>query len=207
MKLFETKPCKKIGQDIAVAAQLEATVLIGPMHSAHKTFTGAGPTDEDFERCVNVLQSVNHSAKTNGLDIAVEPLNRFQSYFLNTAEQAVELIKAVNCANIGVLYDTHHANIEEQNVYQAIKSLGGHLKHFHISESHRGTLGTGSADWNASFKALKEMDYQVSMAIEAFATDVEGIPMAVNIWRNSFKTKQEVAVNGYNLVKNSMTGG
>jgi len=191
----------KVRADIELAHTLGAEMLVGPMHSAHKVFTGCGPTELEFERCVEFVGAVGEYAKQAGLGLAIEPWNRFECYFLNTATQARRLADTVNLDNVGILYDTHHANIEEANVGAAITSLDSRLAHFHVSESHRGTPGTGAVQWQESFAALKAMNYQGWMVIEAFATDVAGIPEAVNIWRNCFVDKQEVYSRGRDLIQ------
>jgi D-psicose/D-tagatose/L-ribulose 3-epimerase len=191
----------KLRADIDVAHALGAETLVGPMHSAHKVFTGCGPSELEFERCVEFISTVGEYAKQAELRLAIEPLNRFECYFLNTAAQARRLADAVNLGNVGILYDTHHANIEEADVGAAITSLEGRLAHFHVSESHRGTPGTGTVQWQESFAALKAINYQGWMVIEAFATDVDGIPEAVHIWRDCFTDKKEVYARGMDLIQ------
>lgn len=194
----------KIKADIAVANALGAEALIGPMHSGHKYFVGRGPDQQEFEDCVEFLSAVGARAAQANLYLAVEPLNRFECYFLNTSEQAKALADAVDCDAVGILYDTHHANIEESDVYDAITGLGSRLNHFHVSESHRGTPGTGTVDWHNSFRALHDVDYSGWLTIESFGQDVEGIPNAVNIWRDCFSDKQAVYSQGMTLVQDGM---
>ena len=191
----------KVTADIALSHALGAESLVGPMHSGHKEFCGRGPNEQEFQRCVEFLQTVGEDAQQAGVLLAVEPLNRFECYFLNTAEQAAQLIDAVDLPAVGVLYDTHHANIEENNVYEAICGLGSRIKQLHISESHRGTPGTGSIDWDSSFRALQDLNYQGWVVIEAFASDVPGFPDAVNIWRDCFASKTEVYERGMALIR------
>ena len=136
---FRQAALDNINADIAVANALGAQALIGPMHSGHKDFVGRGPDRQEFDHCVEFLSSVGATAAQANLYLAVEPLNRFECYFLNTSEQARVLADAVDNDAVGILYDTHHANIEEADVYDAITGLGTRLNHFHVSESHRGT--------------------------------------------------------------------
>lgn len=196
-----TAALHKIEQDLRVCAGLGAEVLVGPVHSGHKVFQGRGPNEEEFQRAVDFLQAAGRGAAAAGVRLAVEPLNRFECYFLNTAAQARTLADAVALRSVGILYDTHHANIEETDVYSAITGVGEQLSHFHVSESHRGTPGTGMVDWSNSFRALRDMHYDQWLVIEAFGTGVEGIPEAVNIWRNCFNSEQEVAEQGLALIR------
>jgi len=194
----------KLKHDMNIASQLGSDALIGPMHSGHKLFYDRGPNQQEIDLCSNFLTAMGTEAKQANLLLAVEPLNRFECYFLNTAEQGRHLADAVDLDNVGILYDTHHANIEECNVYSAITGLGSRLNHFHVSESHRGTPGTGAVDWNNSFRALKDMNYSGWLVIESFAKDVDGFPEAVNIWRDCFNSKDEVVEQGLALIQNQL---
>jgi D-psicose/D-tagatose/L-ribulose 3-epimerase len=194
----------KLQHDINIASELGAEALIGPMHSGHKLFYDRGPNQQEIDRCIDFLTIVGSEAKQANLLLGVEPLNRFECYFLNTAAQAKQLADAVNLDNVGILYDTHHANIEEYNVYDAICGLNNRLNHFHVSESHRGTPGTGTVDWKNSFRALKDMDYSGWLVIESFAKDVDGFPEAVNIWRDCFSSKDEVIAQGLALIQQNL---
>ena len=198
---------KKLGQDIRTAAALGAEALIGPIHSSHKVFTGAGPTELEAERCAAFLSEMGELAAAEDIYLAVEPLNRFECYFLNTVGQAISLMAQVAHPRVGILYDTHHAQIEESHCDQAIRQAAPHLGHFHVSESHRGTPGSGSVDWASSFAALREQNYAGWIVIEAFASDVAGIPESLNIWRDCFASKREVYEQGYALIEQHMSGG
>ncbi|MFQ3325089.1 MAG: D-psicose/D-tagatose/L-ribulose 3-epimerase [Pseudomonadales bacterium] len=192
----------KLKHDINIASELGSEALIGPMHSGHKLFYDRGPNQQEVDLCIEFLTAMGTEAMQANILLGVEPLNRFECYFLNTAAQGKQLADAVNLDNVGILYDTHHANIEEYGVYDAITGLGNRLNHFHVSESHRGTPGTGAVDWKNSFKALKDMDYKGWLVIESFAKDVDGFPEAVNIWRDCFSSKDEVVEQGFALIKN-----
>jgi D-psicose/D-tagatose/L-ribulose 3-epimerase len=194
----------KLQHDINIASELGSEALIGPMHSGHKLFYDRGPNQQEVDLCTEFLVAMGTEAKQANLLLGVEPLNRFECYFLNTAQQGKQLADAINLDNVGILYDTHHANIEEYNVYNAITGLGNRLNHFHVSESHRGTPGTGAVDWTNSFRALMDMDYKGWLVIESFAKDVDGFPEAVNIWRNCFNSKDEVVEQGLALIKDHL---
>ena len=100
--------------------------------------------------------------------MAIEYLNRFECYFLNTAAAAVELVRMVNHPNFRTMYDSFHAHIEEKDPAAAIRTVAPVLAHVHISENDRGTPGTGQVNWDATFKTLKEVKYDGWLTIEAF---------------------------------------
>ena len=195
----------KVRSDIEIAAGLGAEVIAGPLHSAHKQFFGRGPNEQEFERCVEFLKTVGADAQQANVQISVEPLNRFECYFLNTQQQGKALADAVDMDSVGILYDTHHVHLEEHDVAAALKGLGKRINHFHVSESHRGTPGAGLVDWKTNFTTLKQMDYQGWIVIEAFATDVPDIPTAINIWRNCFNSKKEVYTQGFELISSHIS--
>ena len=86
-------------------------------------------------------------------------------------------------------------------MYEAITGLGLHLSHFHVSESHRGTSGTGTVDWASSFRALRDIGYDNWLVIEAFGPDVAGIPEAIHIWRDCYRDKEDMYRKGMKLIQ------
>jgi len=100
-----------------------------------------------------------------------------------------------------VHYDTHHANIEDPDPHAALLKIAGCMNHVHLSESHRGTLGTGQVDWDANFAALHEIDYQGWLVIEAFGTADPALAAAANVWRNAFTSPEEVYRNGIEFIR------
>ncbi len=190
----------KLQQDIDMAAALGAEALIGPIHSAHKLFTGRGPSEQELAHCADILQRAGEYAQTKGIELCVEFLNRFECYVLNTCEQAHRLMSEINLPNVGILYDTHHAHIEEHSQGTALTENLEAINHVHISESHRGTPGTGTVSWPEVFSALKQGGYNGRVVIEAFGTSNPDIAQAVNIWRNCFTAEEEVYRKGYELI-------
>tara|TARA_R100000687_G_scaffold82983_1_gene84054 strand:+ start:605 stop:1456 length:852 start_codon:yes stop_codon:yes gene_type:complete len=191
---------EKLRADIDLTAALGAEALIGPIHSAHKQFSGCGPGADEFSYCVDILRAAGEYAATLGIELSVEFLNRFECYFLNTCQQASELTRAIGLDNVGVLYDTHHAQIEEGNQGAAIKNNARDINQIHISESHRGTPGTGTVDWVSVFEGLNSSAYNGRLVIEAFGTQDPSIASAVNIWRNCFESEEAVYRDGYRLI-------
>lgn len=198
---------KKLRNDIDMAAAFGAEALIGPIHSAHKQFSGTGPTAEELKYCADVLHEAGDYAAQSGIDLCVEFLNRFECYFLNTCQQASELVRAIGLDNVGVLYDTHHAQLEENHQGMAIARHAATINHIHISESHRGTPGTGTVNWPSVFEAINSSGYDGRVVIEAFGTSNADIANAVNIWRNCFSSEQEVYQDGFRLITEALQTG
>lgn len=123
---------------------------------------------------------------------------------INTAADAQRMCRDVGLDNVGILYDTHHANIEESDPAQSILSVREDIFQVHLSESHRGTLGTRQVKWEEYFTALKAIDYKGWVVIEAFGTADSDIVNAANIWRNAFESPEQVYRDGIGFIRNNL---
>ena len=178
---------------IEVSADLGSDTLVGPYQAAYANFTGQGPTDEELDRSAEVMRQAAEEADAAGIKLGVEFLNRHEGYLLNTMEQSADLARRVGHPAFGVLYDTHHAHAEEDDVGAAIRDGAEHIHHVHFSESNRGELGAGLVDWDESIAALKDVGYDRWVVAEAFASDVPGLSSAAHVWRDTFPSKESFA--------------
>jgi D-psicose/D-tagatose/L-ribulose 3-epimerase len=186
---------------IDMTAACGGTAMAGPYHSALGVFTGAGPTDDEKKRAVEVLRLAADEAKKNNVMLAIEYLNRFECYVLTTAVDARTLVKQVNHPNFRMMYDTFHANIEEKDITQAIVGAADSIVHVHISENDRGTPGTGHVHWAETFRALKQIKYDNWITIEAFGRALPDLAAATKIWRDLFPSAEEVYTKGIKFMK------
>jgi D-psicose/D-tagatose/L-ribulose 3-epimerase len=186
---------------IGVAAEAGGKIIGGPLYSPVGYFSGQRRTSEEWSRSVELFQSLGDVLTDSGVTYAIEPLNRFETYFLNTASDVRKFCGEINHPNIGVLFDTFHANIEERDVAEACRSLGPHLKHVHTCENDRGTPGTGHVDWNAFFRALKSMSYDGWLTIESFGFSLGELSAAASIWRDLAPEAENIAFDGVQFVK------
>jgi D-psicose/D-tagatose/L-ribulose 3-epimerase len=136
-----------------------------------------------------------------GVTIAIEPLNRFETYFLNTAADSVRLCDEINHPHVGILFDTFHANIEEKDIGQAYRTVGRHLKHVHTCENDRGTPGSGHVEWPAVFAALRDIQYDGWLTIESFGFAIGEISAAAAIWRDLASSPDVIAWDGLKFLK------
>ncbi len=183
------------------AKLIGADFLGGGIYQAHKYFTGRGPTREEWNWCADYLRTCGEYAQQAGVRLGLEFLNRFEVFLINTSADCRRMVEQVGLDNVGVHYDTHHANIEDPEPRQALLNIQGVMNHVHLSESHRGTLGTGQVDWDATFAALHEIDYRGWLVIEAFGTVDPGLAAAANVWRNAFSSPQEVYSSGIDFIR------
>jgi D-psicose/D-tagatose/L-ribulose 3-epimerase len=182
-------------------AALGGKLCAGPFHQPLGEFTGRPPSDDERARCAEVHREAALYAARQGIALAVEPLNRFECYFLNTAGAAADLVRAVGEPNYGYLYDTFHFNIEENSIVEVIPATIREINHVHISENNRGTPGAGHIPFAEVFRALKSNGYDGWLTIEAFGSALPDLAAATKIWRPLFPSPEDVYRKGYRLMR------
>ncbi len=186
---------------IETTAELGSKLFMGPFCAPVGLLPGRRRTDDEWRWAVEGLRSLGDDLEASGVTLAVEPLNRFETYFLNTAADGARLCDEVGHENIGVLFDTFHANIEEKNLGDGIRTLGGRLKHVHSCENDRGIPGTGHVDWPGVFAALSELEYEGWLTIESFGSHIKEIAAAACIWRDIAPSSDAIAEDGLKFLK------
>jgi D-psicose/D-tagatose/L-ribulose 3-epimerase len=188
------------------AAEMGCPSIIGPLYSVVGRIGAHTDAEkkQHFKDVVKNLKVLAKAAQKKGITLCVEPLNRFETDFLNTVEQGLELVKAVNSPAVKLHLDTFHMNIEQKNQAAAIKKAGKLLAHFHACGSDRGTPGNDHIDWPNIAKALKSIGYKGDVVIESFTTDVKVIARAAAIWRRMEPTRDEIATKGVKFLKKAL---
>jgi D-psicose/D-tagatose/L-ribulose 3-epimerase len=189
----------KLVLDCCQAAGIK--ILAGPFHSALGLFSGNPPTRDEWKLGVESMRAAAEHAGTCGVTLAVEYLNRFECYLLNSAADTARFIREVEHPNCRMMYDTFHANIEEKSIPEAIRACAKETVHVHISENDRGTPGTGHVHWAETFDTLKETGYDGWMVIEAFGLALPALAAATKIWRRMFDTEEQLARQGLAFMK------
>jgi D-psicose/D-tagatose/L-ribulose 3-epimerase len=182
---------------------LNCPSLIGPVYSAVGRADAVPPDEykQQWKTVVTNLRTLCDYAERNGRQVCLEPLNRFETDFINTCDQGLSMIKDVGSPALKLHLDTFHMNIEEKNQGKAIRKAGKHLAHFHACGSDRGTPGNDHIDWKPIAAALKAVRYKGDVVIESFTTDVKVIARAAAIWRRMEPTRDEIAVKGIKFLK------
>ena len=178
-------------------------VLVGPLYSS---VGRAAPRDDNeyrrqWEVVVKNLQELCRYAEERNVRLAIEPLNRYETDFINTCAQGMQLVNDVDHPAIGLLLDTYHMNIEEKNSADAIRMAGDRLYHFHACGCDRGTPGNDHIEWSSIVQALQDVKYDGTIVIESFTTDVKVIAKAASIWRKFEPSQEDIAVNGLKFLK------
>lgn len=173
-----------------------ATHLAGPYHSALGFFSGQGPTEEEWKHGVESMREAAEHAGQVGVTLAVECLNRFETYLLNTHADSARFAREVDHSHCKVMYDTFHANIEEKSIPDAIRACADVLCHVHISENDRSTPGSGNVRWDENFDTFKAVGYDGWMTIEAFGLALPELSAATKIWRRMYESEEQLARDG-----------
>jgi D-psicose/D-tagatose/L-ribulose 3-epimerase len=195
--------CKQVIDQMVV---LGCPSLIGPVYSVVGKADAVDPAKqkEEWALVVKNLKELTRYAEQKGVQICLEPLNRFETDFINTCAQGLRMIKDVGSKALKLHLDTFHMNIEEKNQGAALRKAGKHLAHFHACGSDRGTPGKDHIDWKSIVKALKAIRYKGDVVIESFTTDVKVIARAAAIWRRIEPTRNEIATDGIRFLKKAL---
>lgn len=188
------------------AAQMGCPALIGPVYSVVGKADAVAPADKKKEWALVVknLKVLARHAQDKGVTICIEPLNRFETDFLNTCDQGLKLIAAIGSPAVKLHLDSFHMNIEEKDLGAAIRKAGKQLGHFHACGSDRGTPGGDHTDWAGIASALKAIGYTGDAVIESFTPDVKVIARAAAIWRNIEPQRDNIAVDGLAFLRKTL---
>jgi D-psicose/D-tagatose/L-ribulose 3-epimerase len=173
----------------------------GVNYAAWGYFTGTSRTTREWEWAVQNYREVARYAKEKRIMLAVEPVNRFETYFINTAADGVRFCRDVGEPNVKVHLDTYHMIREEKNFYKAIVNTGEYLGYFHACENERGIPGTGLVRWEEVYRALKDIDYNSWITIESFVPDIEELARLCAIWRKLAPSADVLAGEGLKNIK------
>jgi D-psicose/D-tagatose/L-ribulose 3-epimerase len=192
---------------IQTAAEIGADTFVGPFCSAVGYHTGQRRTDEEWKNAVDGFRSITPVLDEYGVTLAIEPLNRFETYFLNLTEDAVRLCEEVGHDRVGILFDTFHANIEEKSIGRALERAGRLLRHVHACENDRGIPGSGHVEWADVFATLDRIGYDRWMVIESFGSRIPEIAKAACIWRDLAPSSEAIAFEGLAFLKGKRGAG
>ncbi len=195
-KNVREKGINRFKQAIVHTKILGATKIGGVVYKAGGIFTGYAPTEDEWNHSVNSMRKIAKYANRFNISICVEQINRYETYFINTTEDALKYCLDVGEPNMLILLDTHHLILEELNIYDAILMAGKRLGHFHTSENNRGIPGTGQVDWVSVYRALKKINYSGWLVIESFYIGFG------NVWKLLAGSPEHLVIQGLKNLKN-----
>lgn len=194
-------------QVIDCCALVGAKILMGPFYAGFKVFTGKPATAEEWNWSVTSMREIAEYAQTKAVVLAAEYLNRFETYLLTCADDLVRYVEAVDHPNCRAAFDTFHANMEEKSIGDAIRTCAPYLVHVQISENDRSTPGKGHINFDDVFGALKDVDYEGPIAIEAFGPNPPELAAATHIFRPMFDSPEQLAMDGLEFIKSERAKG
>ncbi len=165
---------------------LGGEIIAGPVHSPVGVFTGFGPTESEFGRCVEAMHALADYAAPAGIRISAEAVNRFECYMMSTIAQASAIYRAVAHPNYGYMFDTFHANIEEKDPPATYERYHREINHLPVSENDRGVPGSGHVPFPAHFDALRRCGYDGWLTVESFGRALPELAGATRVWRDLF---------------------
>ena len=159
---------------VTMTKELDGQVVDVVPGTVGKIEPDASP-EEEWEWAVDGMKEIYDHAQKEGIRIAIEPINRFETYFINRADQALELAKETG-PDCGVALDTFHMNIEERDPYQAIRTAGDRLYDFHVADTNRMPCGHGHWDWPKVIETLESVGYDGALTTE-FVAPIDRTPV------------------------------
>ena len=177
---------------VEATAAIGARSFSGVIYSQHVKPAASRPSEDAWRHSAEALGEAADLAARLGVMVGLEPVNRYETYLVNTCEQALRLREMVGRENVKIHLDTYHMNIEEKSFHDATLMAGEHLIHYHLCENDRGIPGTGLVDWDGIFRALAEIGYSGNAALESFVDVTDN--MNTWVWR-------QLAPDGDTLLK------
>jgi D-psicose/D-tagatose/L-ribulose 3-epimerase len=194
-----------LAEVVELTAALGSSVLTGCLYTHLGTLTGKPPEPEELKSVVRVLKSTARRAADYGVELGVEAVNRYETYLINLSSQLGEVLDAIDEPNVFAHLDTYHMNIEEKGFYDPIVSLGTRLRYIHLSESDRGTPGTGNVHWDEVFRGLQDASYDGALVMESFAAVNEAIIGATALWRDVVGDPDALVTDGLAFLRAKAT--
>ncbi|MDB9788430.1 sugar phosphate isomerase/epimerase [Candidatus Thioglobus sp.] len=186
---------------IDMTAIMEAKLLTGVVHAAWGISNSMGKDKEDkFKNSSNSIKKISSLLTEKNIKLGIEPLNRYESDFINTVDEGLRLCELIDHPNVGLLLDAYHMNIEEKNMCQSIEKARDKLFHFQVAENDRGVPGSGSINWPEIFSTLKKINYKGHVSLEMFIQANEDTSEDLFTWRNIEADPYEAIVRSFNFL-------
>ncbi len=202
----EDEPGRKKGIEylkrcVDATAEMGATIFTGVTYSALGRRIDRMPDERYWQWAASGLKEVAQYAQGLGVTVGIEPVNRYETFLINTGEQAMKLREMVDEPNVAVHLDAYHMNVEERDFYQSTKAAAPYLCHYHLSESHRGTPGTGLVDWDGIYRGLAEAKYEGCVGLESFVEVSPAMAGATCIWRRLADSSDQLLSDGLRYLR------
>lgn len=190
---------------IDVVAEAGGTALCGVIYSALTKYL-APATDQARATSAAALRRLGDHAQQAGVELSLEIVNRYETNIANTARAGLAFLDEIGHDNVHLHLDTYHMNIEESGMVEPILDSGDRLRYFHIGESHRGYLGTGTVDFDGTFRALARSGYDGIVVFESFSSAVVSAALSntLGIWRNLWEDSADLAAHANRFIRDHL---
>lgn len=186
---------------LEVAHALGSKVLTGVTYTELSWRSGALPTADEYANVAAALKPVARRARQYGMELGLEPCNRYETHLINTAAQASALIDRIDEPNVFIHLDTYHMHIEEHGLGSGIRAGGERCRYVHLSESDRGMPGSGNLDWIDLFRSMAESGFTGYLVGEIFAPSTPAVAASLGIWQGAVPSRIEVLEKGVPFLK------
>ena len=183
-------------RSVQASAAMGSKILGGPLFAPIGYLPKHRPTEREWSWAVDAFRRLESVLDSTDMTLSLEPVNRSETFFLRTAQEAKQLCERIGNPRIGVTVDTFHANIEEKDISAAMRFLGTHLRHVHASENDRGLLGRGHIPFNEIMQTLRQVGYEGYLIIEGFGHNPREKRSPGYLWANVEVTPERLALEG-----------
>ena len=186
---------------IDMTSIMEANLLTGVVHAAWGISNTLGKEKQDkFKNSAKSIKKISSLLTEKNIKLGIEPLNRYESDFINTVDEGLRLCELIDHPNVGLLLDAYHMNIEEKDMCQSIEKAKDKLFHFQVAENDRGVPGTGSINWVEIFNTLKKINYNKNVSLEMFIQANVDTSKDLFTWRNIETDPYDAIVRSFNFL-------
>jgi D-psicose/D-tagatose/L-ribulose 3-epimerase len=199
--LYPDRAEKFLQRALETAHALGCNILCGVTYSTLGWRSGLPPEETELANIAKALKPIARRAAEYGMTIGIEPCNRYETHLLNTAAQSLAMLDRIGEPNVTIHLDTYHMNIEEKGIGHGVALAGAKSRYIHLSESDRGVPGTGTIDWDETFRALAATGFDGDLVMESFVTLPPEIAAALSVWRAVARDRYEVLDKGVPYLK------
>jgi D-psicose/D-tagatose/L-ribulose 3-epimerase len=194
--LYPERAEKFLHRALETAHALGCNILCGVTYSTLGWRSGRPPEETELANIAKALTPIARRAAEYGMTIGIEPCNRYETHLINTAAQSLAMLDRIGEPNVTIHLDTYHMNIEEKGIGHGVALAGAKSRYIHLSESDRGVPGTGTIDWDETFRALAATGFDGDLVMESFVTLPPEIAAALSVWRAVARDRYEVLDKG-----------
>ena len=200
--LVQQNGVEALKRAIDMTSIMQANLLTGVVHAAWGISNSMGKDKE--AKFINSAQSIKKISSLlieKDIKLGIEPLNRYESDFINTVDEGIRLCNLINHPNVGLLLDAYHMNIEEKDMCKSIEKARDKLFHFQVAENDRGVPGTGSLNWSEIFNTLKKINYKGHVSLEMFIQANVDTSKDLFTWRNIEEDAYDAILRSFNFLR------